>query len=48
MGKDEEEDSACNLMKLSFCFASSKLLCEQQRRMQHKDEEQKNARTYTF
>jgi len=46
MGKDEEEDSACNLMKLSFCFASSKLLCEQQRRrMQHKDEEQENART---
>jgi hypothetical protein len=48
MRKDEEEDCACNLMKLSFCFASSKLLCEQQCRMQHKNEEQDNARTYTF
>jgi hypothetical protein len=35
-------------MKLSFRFASSKLMCEQQRRMQHKDEEQENARTYMF
>jgi hypothetical protein len=35
-------------MKLSFCFAFSKLLCEQQRRMQQKDEEQENAHTYTF
>jgi hypothetical protein len=48
MWKYEEEDSACNLMKLSFCFASSKLLCAQQRRMQHKDEEQENPHTYTF
>jgi len=48
MRKDEEDDSTCNLMKLSFCFASSKLLCEQQRCMQHKDEQQENARAYTF
>jgi hypothetical protein len=46
MRKDEEEDSACNLMKLSFSFAFSKLLWEQQRRMQHK--KMKNKRMHVL
>jgi hypothetical protein len=46
MRKDEEKGNVF-LMKLLLCFVASKfLLREQQHRMQLKDEDKENARTY--
>ncbi len=45
MRKDEEKGNVF-FMKLLLCFVASKFLLREQHRMQLKDEDKENARTY--